>query len=81
MAQRRDRGRRRVLTEYLGCRIPRHGVEQEERRRGDADHDDQRRRDTPGGVAARERQLSQTFSSRYAPPGLTAKPLTFVLVA
>ena len=32
-------------------------------------------------VAAGERQLSQTFSRRYAPPGLTAKPLTLVLVA
>ena len=70
-----------MLAEDLARRIARHGVQQQERRRGDADHDDQRRRQTTDGVAARERQLSQTFSRRYAPPGLTAKPLTLVLVA
>jgi hypothetical protein len=53
-----------MQAEDLAGRIAGNGVQQQERRSGDADHHDQRRRDASGGVAAGEGQLSQTFSSR-----------------
>jgi len=71
----------RVQAEDLARRIAARRVQEQERGDDDADQNEQRPRDPAERVAARERQLSQTSSRRYAPPGLTAKPLTRVLVA